>query len=734
MIKRKINNNKGSTLVMLLIILTILIMLGTVIMSLAVTNYKMKIVNSNSKRNFYFAEAGIDEAYGIIGEAVDEGISMGNEAVVTFMNEDLSKQNIEEAIDSMENGDFSNPYIVYLNEDGSLNMDEINKKQNQIFKATFKSYITSESNVFDGISEHSNYKIKSTKNNKPIVYCTPANPSFNEDVLEFTINSNFTEENIERRLSAKFNLIVPDYNSPYYSQTTVATVNRNVGWSKAIAAEGDLQANGGNITINGSVYVKGKSREFGGISTIGQNTNLVINGNVATQNNIQTASSNSQIDINGNAYAGNFRTKAKDQNGNKIIDSNLFIRKGADEKGGSLYTLDDLSLNAESSLIDIEDSYYGVSDGSHSSTHDSSSSIIINSNDIGLEGGSQLTIEGKAFIPGTSYITLLNPNKKYQTGESVSVKGNYRAYSYPLTENDPNTGEPPQTQDGHSLKQDNVEFEYYNPLFLVSQYYDSHSQAQDMKVIDKSKYFMAYEKEYEDNQLNLGGINGINIIHPEVTQNLGVLIHNNQVKDATSAIRILSGLEDVKPKYIIEANYMGVDESKISDGDLEFDKEKTVSYWVKFDDLPSPTMTPTIGTDRELVLLDRNIYTDYAIIGPNANSIPEGTVKIQLGSNDFLKGLIITKGNVYFCGDINFRGTVISNKDIIFFDSNNKHFTYDENYVAGLIINENLSDYFNDSYDDYIEITTNADIKEIGVASNIVRDKAIRLINWSIEK
>lgn len=537
---------------MLLIVLAILTMLGTVIMSLAISNYNMKVINSKSKRNFYYAESGIEEAYGIMGDIVDEAIVEGNNAVNNFM--DWLDVNIDTITNNIEN-EIDDPNNIYLNKDGSLNVEEIVKTQNERFKISYKSYITSGNRLLNEVINIDNYNID-LEGIKPNIIISPGNVSFDsDDKFEFKITSTFKHDNIEKRVVGKYEITVPEYNTPYYTESFVQAINRNIGWSKAIATEGDMKIYGGTVDVDGTVYIKGRNNNLGGISTIESNTALIIKGHVVSQRNIQVLSSDSEIQVKGNVYADNFLISDKDINNNIIQNSILSVNINGELEGditGSVYTFDDLTLN-------------------------------------------------------TNYIN-----------------------------------------------------------------------------------------EYEEERIQ--------------------------------------GLKE----YIREVNFLGVSESKVEDVGLDVDGEqKTLSYWVNFSNLPKNLQTPIVQSDRELVILDgRN--RNYAIIGLNGNetNIPHNVQKVYLGTDEFIKGLIITEGDIYFCGDIKYKGTIISNNDIYFMDNRYKKIIYDENIVARLIVKEEnydvLNNVFNDNYDNVIEITTDANIQSSNTGTGIVRDKLIKLKAWNI--
>jgi len=61
--KKTANSKRGAIIVFVLIINAIMIFAFTVLLSSVVMDFKMKKLNSKIKKEFYYAEAGLDEAY-----------------------------------------------------------------------------------------------------------------------------------------------------------------------------------------------------------------------------------------------------------------------------------------------------------------------------------------------------------------------------------------------------------------------------------------------------------------------------------------------------------------------------------------------------------------------------------------------------------------------------------------------------------------------------------------------
>ncbi len=56
-------NRKGSTLILLVIVIALVIVLGTSILNVVMRHYEIKKFNTDSRQSFYMSETGLNEAY-----------------------------------------------------------------------------------------------------------------------------------------------------------------------------------------------------------------------------------------------------------------------------------------------------------------------------------------------------------------------------------------------------------------------------------------------------------------------------------------------------------------------------------------------------------------------------------------------------------------------------------------------------------------------------------------------
>ena len=110
-----LESKRGSSLVMVLIVFSILSILGVTLLSLAVFNFKMKTVDRKVKAAFYLSEAGLDEAYGVVVNGVKNAIESGYANVKASYDPWLASQNPNKPLpDPPYNQWFQQAYRNYI--------------------------------------------------------------------------------------------------------------------------------------------------------------------------------------------------------------------------------------------------------------------------------------------------------------------------------------------------------------------------------------------------------------------------------------------------------------------------------------------------------------------------------------------------------------------------------------------------------------------------------------------
>lgn len=711
---------KGATLAYVIVVLAIIAVIGTAIVSLSLTNYKAMIVHGKKTQNLYMSESGLDKVQKALDILTAKAITYGNDAVAKedtslSAEEDLKSgdnktedgyKKISSEKEESQNKIFKKAYKEYIIKQLNPNSEVI--KNEKVFllennKVKFNNNLIKmdKEDKNKEKNEEGNYDITLIDiNNKKI-----SNGSGLSGILNFkTIPDDDKKEEISLRLDSKFNvkesdgdknykdisltfnIEVPDYNGAYKieefplynvcSNGLVVGENLNVGTGSTLNVDGGIFVsanvvkekkftigsmvnkkegdgvviNGGTLSVNNGSLVSKNDIRLGG-----EGSNLKVGceteNNKSNLNlNDESKKSHSNLKNNLGVYTGNLGI-----NGDKIgFDKD--VSKGNIISNYPVYAMNDLILNGEKSSINLNEGFYGLNsnrtEDKLTGKINNSSAIIVNTDDIG--NGSSINIRQEAIIMGTAYINT--KPEAYQTGESVSVKGNYIAYT---------------------VDNGNVEFKYYNPLQLAK--LDS--------VDEKAKYF-------KDNIKNAKGtihLEGISL--PDNTTSIGATISNNEVK-LNNKNATLDNITDISinqvEKYEKAINYIGglINTKNNNNSEIEF-PDKEVRKIVDIKDSDGKLTKAIIYIDSEN---DKggNLTIKYG----NSTDVTDN--EISLG-NGIGAGIIVTKKNVILDSkdkSLKFNGTIITADNLDVKESKKIDLVYDDNLIKK-IISQNYDSFKN---------------------------------------
>lgn len=749
---------KGSSLITVVVVFAILLTVGTATLALTATDYSVRVGESKRVQNLYSAESGLDVTNEVVDKLLQRSIKKGNEAVDALM------VSIQNTIDEERSRLKENPAatgLTYVSSSGNIDEDKIKQAQNDTFKTIYKNYLTEALAAFDGKSRivysvekglyfndsEQEVAVDFNVQHKPTIEASSQIISFNGDNLTLGVQSSFRTSvtgassisnlPFERTVQVNFNIKVPNYNDNYYVQTEKLSMPVIPVYQRAIAIDGDLTING-NVEIYGDIFVKGKDSTISdkvydkytsGIKIQGKNGPTKFTGTIVTANSFNVKDTNSVIinkypdDING-------------EKSGKLFANNVYVGKSSPSDvsttsstltvNGAVYTDNDLALNAPKSSITI-DEYYGISDKTDLSSpikrldnkeERLSSSILINSSDIGAVGGSSINIRNKAYIMGTAYIQTTP--KPYQTGESVAVKGNYIAYANELNS---------QAAINEGLNSSNVYFGYYNPLQMVEAYNKDGSRT-EMLLEDKNKYFSLYAGAGNLSTLKTGGIS-----LPLDTVSVANYVSNGQVYPRRYPSDTDGFINDLKKEYAKQVFLMGY-ATRVDFMD-KYEKANVEKYvynnQVDFDEVPT-TFNQVIDGDRVIINHDKNKKVVISGIGTSL----AGDIQVDATSTGKVKGVIVTAGDVEIAGQVDFKGTIITAGDLTTAgDGRKKTITYDSNYVIKVIGYNydkfrtlfNLSDPISTQ-----TIEVSAKVGKASVGASVITNQLITRRSWKILK
>lgn len=188
-----IDNNKGSTLILIICGFALISVLCLNLLAMNTVNYKMKIIEHDSKMCYYTSEMGVEEIYIKILECVEEGIKTCKKEVQENVDLDDSMMNEQQLEDCF--------FSIYMN---TIN----NNLEREIKNYKFKTIDNNEEDLKITISDYEGEEIKEYTNLEPV----------------YIINIVFdcTYNDINNKLKAKFTIDKPLYKESYDTKEEVS--------------------------------------------------------------------------------------------------------------------------------------------------------------------------------------------------------------------------------------------------------------------------------------------------------------------------------------------------------------------------------------------------------------------------------------------------------------------------------------------------------------------------------
>ncbi len=685
-----VKNEKGSTLLMVMVTIIILSVLGTALLMMTTLNVKMKKTDQSMKQTLYYSESGVDQVYAYVGLEVKNALKSGDETAKD--NLDVLKATIEADLESKKNDPNHNlDYPEYIKEDGSLNQEKLQDYAKEQFSIGFWDYFNTNNKLS---------KIEEAINNETFIIKVSEEEDENYDTkavsitssansLTISIESNFQYKGLEKKVTA--DVVIQDPNGVYPVGVTenLTRIEKNPLWQSALVSMQDFNLSNSTITINGDIFVKGSEVDKGILATNG--TMNINNSEIFTDSYIQTGNGGLINIINSEIYCNSLVTPKNCAGAEIEISSTDTTCKGDSKEYSNVYVKDDIELNGIDNKIKIIGNYYGFSDGSSSDTHNKSSCILTNAD----LSSSSLVIQGhEIVVVGTAYIDPNIENSDvwpYQTGESVSIKGNYRAYAEKFN-------------DG-AFK--NTLFTE-EPLKLGYKFDDNTS----FIVFDKIKYFKEYCHTIGTQELDLGNGNiDINIIDKSINDNLDKLYTIGLRVDKNESGDLSISSENINMD-------IGTAQEVAHSKSLEFDLRSsylTNNYFTWNNDQGIVYNINESKPEKKTVICINSTENDINL------SCSDGKVKLNgtdISDNTTVTGLIISKGNINICGTFTYNGCIIAGGNININDGANVTFNNSEDnhqFIAEAIKKYDLQPLFPKESDEYItvhdipEITTHAD-------------------------
>lgn len=472
-------NNKGNTLAVVLVSIFVLSILGTLILGLTATNYKMRVTEKKAETTFYYAEKAMDEIYAGIGKEVMDITKASYEEVVENLVYQDGSGNTASLSNSEATAKFGSLYITALQSkfpagevvDTSTLYTALNGYIKANSELVFKLNLNYDgTNKTEVVHNTDSIEIK----NVCVETTTVSNGYFSSVVADFKIDTpavSFEIEETEAPISANIDNIA-EY-TIIAQGMNIASDNKEplntAGYYPTVLVKANKKVN-----ITGNVYA-GMGAEKNYLSGTDEDGNALYSERsaITVQNGATLNSKSNYLVCDGpiTVYSGNIDFKGKDGNSDfrmnndtlNLYATDLITTGDSDEVNivGNCMISDDMEINGNKSTVEIKGNYYGygflvagtdkdilnhannaiveadngIADSGFvtmaecsEKEHELRSAIIINGRNanVDLSGLEELILAGRAYIDLDSGVQY--GNASYMTGESISFKGNQKTY------------------------------------------------------------------------------------------------------------------------------------------------------------------------------------------------------------------------------------------------------------------------------------------------------------------
>lgn len=390
------HNHKGAGLVSVIVAIAFVAILGSIIISATLSNYRMKQTNLKTKDSFYHAEKALDEVRIGLQDLVSDAIRRSYLEVM----ENYSTYDLATKKDLMESVFYETIWTNLAEDPVTHNTYDLSKLTSLLVESTWAG-----GDLATGYGA-----ILSSNNNQMITYD-------NEGVVLKNLEVYYRDEKgYVSMLQTDIKLVIPDLQ--FASNTSLTDISEY-----SIIADQRLQTAGrGNHQINGNLYTGELSMP--GLAAYASTSERLTMDFLNTSNLIVKK----QIQLTN----GTLRTNNQNIWTNQLINESSIL-----SLQGNCYVKNDLVLQGNDALATISGAYYGY--GNHLTNADESSAILVNGQNctLDLSHTTLLTLAGHGFIGTKShnYGSLTGGTTGFGndvfTGESIMVKSNQLIYLVP---------------------------------------------------------------------------------------------------------------------------------------------------------------------------------------------------------------------------------------------------------------------------------------------------------------
>lgn len=394
-------DDRGASLLAVLIIMVVVSAIAVVITKITIVNIQMKEVERGTKKNFYSADAIMDDLRTGAREQAETALENAYADVLQhYVDYTGSGKNVQDVFKQ----NYMNGLEKYFADPMKTPVDTTNEQGNVVYRVAGYDADKVKGCILDGTQQG--------------CFVAPADPKYEIDygVGTFTLKDVRVvykdAQDYETTITTDLVFSTPDMN--FSGQSQVKEFMKY-----ALIADNQINVNASGVKVDGSVYAGA-----GGIVASNNGTGELNGRMILTRGDIVADMGSTLTVGNGNSsiWAENLMTTGKSA-------ATLNVN-------GNMYVADDLALNAKESKVTLKGNYYGYNFQKNYGAGDTvatdadfSSAIMINGK------SSSLNIQNLKYLllAGRTYISRGNnsSNTDIQMGESIAARTNQLAYYVP---------------------------------------------------------------------------------------------------------------------------------------------------------------------------------------------------------------------------------------------------------------------------------------------------------------
>lgn len=394
-------DDRGASLLAVLILMVVVSAIAVVITKITIVNIQMKEVERGTKKNFYSADAIMDDLRTGAREQAETALENAYADVLQhYVDYTSGGKNAQDVFKQ----NYMNGLEKYFADLMKTKVDTTNEQGNVVYRVAGYDADKVKGCILDGTQQG--------------CFVAPADPKYEIDYGAGTFTLKDVRvvykdaQDYETTITTDLVFSTPDMN--FSGQSQVKEFMKY-----ALIADDQINVNASGVKVDGSVYAGA-----GGIVASGNGTGELKGRMILTRGDI-VADMGSALKVgdgNSSIWAENLMTTGKSA---ATLDVN-----------GNMYVADDLALNAKESKVTLQGNYYGYNFQKNYGAGDTvatdadfSSAIMINGK------SSSLNIQNLKYLllAGRTYISRGNnsSNTDIQMGESIAARTNQLAYYVP---------------------------------------------------------------------------------------------------------------------------------------------------------------------------------------------------------------------------------------------------------------------------------------------------------------